>query len=59
MEINDKMRSYPIGAPVTKPTFEAAERIENKEAQNEQRTGGTGPSDQHAVVSISRASREA
>jgi flagellar biosynthesis anti-sigma factor FlgM len=44
---------------VTKPTFEAAERIENKEAQNEQRTGGTGPSDQHAVVSISRASREA
>ena len=59
MEINDKTAIYPIGAPLTKPTFEAAERIEKKEAQGEQEQEVSGESDQHAVVSISRASREA
>jgi len=59
MEINDKTTIYPIGATLTKPTFEAAERIEKKEAPDEQKTEGSGASDQHAVVSISRASREA
>ena len=59
MEINDKTTIYPIGAPLTKPTFEAAERIEKKEAHDEQENQVSGESDQHAVVSISRASREA
>lgn len=59
MEINDKTTIYPIGATLIKPTFEAAERIEKKEPQDEQKTEGSGASDQHAVVSISRASREA
>ena len=59
MEINDKTTSYPVGASLTKPTFEAAERIEKKEAQIEPEHQGSEESDQHAVVSISRASREA
>jgi flagellar biosynthesis anti-sigma factor FlgM len=59
MEINDKTTIYPIGASLTKPTFEAAERIERKETQDEQENQVSGESDQHAVVSISRASREA
>ena len=59
MEINDKTTIYPIGASLTKPTFEAAEKIERKETQDEQENQVSGGSDQHAVVSISRASREA
>ena len=59
MEINDKTTIYPIGAPSAKPAFEASERIEKKEAQDEQKTEVSGASDEHAVVSISRASREA
>jgi negative regulator of flagellin synthesis FlgM len=59
MEINDKTTIYPIGAPSAKPAFEASERIEKKETLDEQKTEGSGGSDQHAVVSISRASREA
>jgi flagellar biosynthesis anti-sigma factor FlgM len=65
MEINDKTTIYPVGAALTKPTFEAAERfgaaerIEKKEALDEQENQVSGEGDQHAVVSISRASREA
>ena len=59
MEINDKSTIYPVGASLTKPTFETAERIEKKEALEGQENQVTGEGDQHAVVSISRASREA
>lgn len=59
MEINDKTTIYPIGAPSAKPAFEASERIEKKEAPDDQKTESSGASDEHAVVSISRASREA
>ena len=59
MEINDNTTIYPIGATLTKPTFAASERIEKKETLDEQKTEGSGASDEHAVVSISRASREA
>jgi flagellar biosynthesis anti-sigma factor FlgM len=59
MEINDKPAIYPIGVPLAKPTFEAAERIEKKHALDEQNAEVSEESDQHAVVSISRASREA
>jgi flagellar biosynthesis anti-sigma factor FlgM len=59
MEINDKTAIYQVGTPLAKPTFDTAERIEKKDSQDEQKAEVSGESDQHAVVSISRASREA
>ena len=59
MEINDKTTIYPIGAPSARSAFEASERIEKKETLDDQKTESSGASDEHVVVSISRASREA
>ncbi len=59
MEINDKSTSYPIGPAFTDGTFEATERLEKKQTQDGEKTEGSEPVDQHAVVSISQASREA
>ena len=59
MEINDKTAIYPAGMSLERPTSEATERIKKKEAHDEEGKQVSGKSDQHAVVSISRASRDA
>ena len=59
MEIHDKVTNYEIGLSSEKPSLDKAEGIDRKQSQDVQNKEGTKAVDQDAIVSISRASKEA
>ncbi len=59
MEIQDKVTTYEIGLSSEKPNLDKAEGVDRKQSQDVQNKEGTKAADQDAIVSISRASKEA